>query len=98
MSAPLYWCDGSGRVSLELTAAEARSAAHQGQCSADVAALAAAPHIRQQLADMDPSMVRALLDEYGAWDWTELASHADNLQRVLWLAACDIVEEQCAEG
>jgi large repetitive protein len=33
-----------------------------------------------------------LLDEYGAWDDKELRDHAQNLQRILWLACGDIVD------
>ena len=32
------------------------------------------------------------LKEFGAWDEEELANHDDNVQRVLWLACCDIKE------
>jgi hypothetical protein len=34
------------------------------------------------------------LKEYGAWDRQELADHDQNLQRILWLAACDITEQK----
>jgi hypothetical protein len=45
-------------------------------------------------------VLSAELKEYGAWGAEELADHDQNLQRVLWLAAGDITEQDgcdCAE-
>lgn len=85
-----YWTDGSGFIELQMTLEQAQSAAHQGRCDDDVAALAQEPDIAKQLAALDPETLRRVLREYGAWDDAELADHAQNLQRVLWCAACDI--------
>ena len=82
------------RFELAMTLDNARSASHQGQCDDDVRALSEVPGIRQQLDALDPEKVRAELKEYGAWDAEDLADHEQNLQRVLWLAACNIVEGQ----
>lgn len=88
----MYW-SSSGRIELSITKAQARSAAHQGQCDADVRALSQVPAIRRQLAKLDPADVRAELENYGAWDDEELADHDANIQRLLWLACGDIVDE-----
>jgi hypothetical protein len=48
--------------------------------------------IRAQLERIDPKVLRDELREYGAWDDQELADHGQNLQRILWIAAGDIVE------
>ena len=82
------------RFELAMTLDDARSPSHQGQCDDDVRALSEVPGIRQQLDALDPEKVRAELKEYGAWDAEDLADHEQNLQRVLWLAACNIVEGQ----
>ena len=53
------------------------------------------PRFRQspvRLAKIDPAILRDELREYGAWDENELADHDQNLQRLLWLAAGDIVD------
>lgn len=42
---------------------------------------------------LDPEKVRAELKEYGAWDSAELSNHADNIRRLVWIAAGDISEE-----
>jgi hypothetical protein len=72
---------------------QALSASHQGQCDDDVLAFSKVPRIAEQLARIDPEVLRAELKEYGAWDAQELADHDQNLQRILWLAAGDIRDE-----
>lgn len=89
----MWYTSGSGRIELQMTKRQAASASHQGQCDCDVLALSQVPAIRRQLARLAPSDVAAELVGYGAWDETELADHAANLQRLLWIAAGDIVEE-----
>jgi hypothetical protein len=88
----MYWTSSSGRIELNLTKAQALSASHQGPCDADVLALSQAPAIRRQLSRLAPEALAAELRGYGAWEEIELADHAQNLQRVLWLACGDIVD------
>jgi hypothetical protein len=90
----LWWTSGCGRIDLQMTLEQARGASHQGQCDDDVAALATEPDIATQLAAIDADVLRDVLREYGAWDAAELADHAQNLQRIVWLAAGDLVDEQ----
>jgi len=85
-------CTSSGRISLQLTLEDARSACHQGPCDDDVAALMRVPYVRVQLRAITPSTLRLDLKEYGAWDADELADHDQNLARFVWLMAGDIVE------
>jgi hypothetical protein len=58
-----------------------------------VKALRQVPKIKRQLDKIDPELLRSELKEYGAWDANELANHEDNLDRILWIAGCDIREE-----
>lgn len=88
----MYWYDGSGRIELSITLDQAQGASHQGQCDEDVQALSEDTDISSQLEQIEPSTLRATLKEYGAWDADELADHEVNLQRILWLACCDIRE------
>ena len=88
----MWFISSSGRIEIQITLAQAQSASHQGECDADVAALAQIPQIKRQLAKIDPATLIAELLEYGAWDAEELQDHEQNLQRILWLAAGDIVE------
>lgn len=95
MTAPLvWWSSSSGRLELQLTLEQARSASHQGQCDEDVRALSADPAIAAQTVQWKPEDVRDELRGYGSWDAAELADHEQNLQRMLWLAAGDIAENQ----
>lgn len=55
-------------------------------------ALSRVPYIEEQLATIDPALLRDELREYGAWDDEQLADHEQNLQRLLWLACGDIVD------
>lgn len=80
------------RVRLKITLAQARSASHPGQCDDDVLALSRVPAIARQLRKLSPDSVRRELSEYGAWSDDELSDHDENLQRILWIAACDINE------
>lgn len=77
-----------------MTLAQAQSATHPGPCDSDVLALSRHRKIRRQLERIDPEALRKELREYGAWDDEELADHEQNLQRILWIAAGDIVENQ----
>jgi hypothetical protein len=89
----MWFSSGSGRIELQMTLDQARGASHQGQCDSDVRELSKVPAIARQLSKIDPALLREELSEYGAWDGEELADHDQNLQRLLWLAAGDIIDE-----
>jgi hypothetical protein len=89
----MYFCTSSGRIELCLTKSQAAKASHPGPCDRDVLELSKVPAVRRQLDKLDPEVLRQELKEYGAWDSDELANHQDNLQRILWIAAGDIIEE-----
>lgn len=86
------WFTGS-YIELKLTKEQAHTASHQGQCDDDVDYVSRIPAVARQLAKIDPATLRAELKGYGAWDEEELADHDQNLQRLVWIAAGDIVEE-----
>jgi hypothetical protein len=88
----MYWTTSSGRIELNITKRQAAGASHPGSCDAEVLELSQVPAIRRQLEHIEPALLRAELSEWGAWDETELADHAQNLQRLLWLAAGDIAD------
>lgn len=87
------YTSSSGRIELRIASEQAFRCSHPGPCDADVLWLSQQPGIAKQLAKLDPNTVRSELYEYGAWDDEELADHQQNLQRLLWLACGDIVEE-----
>lgn len=88
----MWWTSSCGRVELQMTKAEAAACSHQGECDVDVQGLSEKPKIARQLAKIEPAKLRLELRELGCWDSAELADHKQNLQRVLWIAACDIAE------
>lgn len=88
----MYWSESLGRIELKITKAQAESCSHPGPCDSDVADLRKAPSIRRQLDKLSPELVAECLREYGAWDAEELSDHGANLDRLLWIACCDLAE------
>jgi len=82
------------RFQLQMTRAQAESATRPGvDASHDVAALRRVPAIRRQLAKLAPVAVAAELRDYGAWTDEELNDHDENLTRLVWSAAGNIMDE-----
>ncbi len=77
---------------IQMTLKQAHSVSHSGQCDTDVLALLKSPNIRRQLDKIDPDAISRELAEYGSWSNTELADPDENLLRFIWLAGCDIAE------
>ena len=92
-----WYTSGDGRIELEIEYADADEGYHPGQCEHDVMALSKKPYIAEQLAKIDPMVLRNELKQYGAWDEEELSDHEENIQRILWLACGDIVEMENEE-
>lgn len=47
-----------------------------------------------------PEKIRAELAGYGAWDSEELSCDVENFNRLVWIAACNIAEDEspdCSE-
>ena len=88
------WFSSSGRLNLTFpTLEDAQCCAHQGDCLPEVQETIGLDWMASQLAKIDPDVLRAELDECGAWDDEELANHDDNLERIVWLASNDVAEE-----
>ena len=93
----MWYSSSCGRIGLQITKAQAASASHMGQCDADVMALSKVPRIARQLAKINPEVLSAELFGYGAWGMEDLADHATNLQRLLWLACAFIAGLEVAK-
>lgn len=81
------------RFEIKMTLEQAKSVSHQGQCDEDVKFLSQEKAIARQFKKINPDDIRAELKEYGAWDEIELSDDAENIQRILWIAGCNIKEE-----
>lgn len=88
------WQGEHPSLRLRLTWDQARSVSGPGPQDENVLALSRVPSVARQLARLDPESLRRELAEYGAWDDTELADHAQNLQRILWTSASNMVERR----
>ena len=80
------------RFELELSLDQARQGSLDGQCDSDIAELRATPQSRLN-STRQPTKVADELREYGAWEDDELTDHEANLNRILWLACGQIVDE-----
>ena len=87
-----WYTSGCGRIELQITKAQAAQGSHPGPCDRDIKELRKVPAIRRQLAKLNRDHVARELQEYGAWSADELAEHDENLDRLLWVACCDIRE------
>ena len=87
-----FWTDSSGRLELQLTLEQARRGYHSGACDNDILELSRDPAISSQLLAFSPKLVADALQEYGGWTPAQLSNHADNLERLLWIACGDIVD------
>lgn len=77
------------RFIIEMPEQAVRDCSHQGACDEDVAYWADKLKI-----DVAPEAIRQELKEYGAWNEEELSNEQDNLERIIWIAAGDIQEEE----
>ena len=88
----MWFSTSSGRIELNITKNQAAIGYHSGQCDADVLELSQSSAISRQLKKIQPAVLRGELSEYGVWHDKDLTDHAQNLQRLLWLACGDIVD------
>lgn len=93
-----WWSDSSGFIELQLTSEDVAAVPQQGAADDAVAWLQTQPHIAAQLAKVSQGTLIKVLQEYGAWDATELADREQNERRILWLAAGDISDNPEMEG
>ena len=89
-----YWFTSScGRIEFQLTKKQVLNGSYRGHLDNDIAELLKLPSIKKQLSNINPDIIKSELKGYGAWDDIELSNHDNNLARILWIACCDIREE-----
>jgi hypothetical protein len=73
-----------------------RDCSSQGSVDESVAHWAKELRKTIHCSDIRPDPIRAELKEYGAWDEEELTDDEANWRRLIWIAACNIKEEEHA--
>lgn len=92
-----HYTSGTYMLELALSADEVASGFHSGSCDNDIETLRRKPYIESQLKQIDAAKLRLELQEYGAWDASELADHDANLSRFLWLACGELSDEELCD-
>jgi ribosomal protein L32 len=88
---------GEHGVSVSLTAEQIAACSHPGRCDDDVESVIGELGLAGigQLAQAE--LIRRELREWGAWDDEELKDAAQNIRRLVWIAAGDLAQEvRCA--
>jgi hypothetical protein len=80
------------KFEIEMTKNEAHIGYHSGDCEAGVRHLLSLPKIKRQLRKINDDDLRTALRGYGAWSEEELNNRADNEMRIIWDAACKIID------
>lgn len=78
---------------IEIAEDIARNCSHSGPCDDDVERARLLPEVQAELSKIDPEGLRKELKEYGCWTDQQLADHNTNLDRILWIAAGNIMDE-----
>lgn len=64
----------------------------------DVRAILKHEYVREQVLKLNEEGVREALREYGTWDDLDLReSHAENVRRMVWIAAGNVREDTAEE-
>ena len=88
-----WWTSGSGRIEFQMTLEQVSMVPLMGQADDGVKALSQESDIMAQLNKYTPELIVECLSDYGSWSDEELKDHKQNIQRLLWIAACDIQEK-----
>jgi hypothetical protein len=88
-----WWTESLGRIEFQMTLEQAEMVPLMGQADNLVKALSEIKEVTDQLDKYTPELIAECLSEYGAWDDEQLKDHEQNIQRLLYIAACDIQEQ-----
>ena len=90
-----WFTSSCGRIEFQMSLEQAQSVCHPGPCDADVKVLSQMDDIKAITDELDPETVRLVVSEYYA-DITdeELQDDEMNIQRLLWIAGCEIDENE----
>ena len=86
------------KFEIQMTLKQAKSASHAGRCDEDVKSLLVQKKIKRQLDKISDDDLRYVLGQYGAWSEEELGDRGSNEERIIWIAASDIIEDMFRRG
>lgn len=89
-----WWSESLGRIEIAMTKEQSEMVPLSGDAEDGVQLLLKEPDIKAQVDKINPELLAKCLDEYGAWHDAELEHHEKNIIRLLWIAACDIQEQE----
>jgi hypothetical protein len=77
---------------IKMTKKQALSISHPGDCLKDVKRLLQNKEYKKQFNIIPENLIKKELLESGGWEEFELADTEENLQRITWIAGCNIKE------
>lgn len=79
------------RFTMRLPDESISDCSHTGDCDSDVSRWK--PRIKELNKNIDLEDIQSELKQYGAWTCEELKDSEQNWNRIIWIAACNIKEE-----
>lgn len=76
--------------SIELPEDVAHHCSHSDE---DVERALELPEVKAEMAEIDKEDLKKELAEYGVWTDEQLNDHSENIKRILWIAAGNIMDE-----
>lgn len=90
-----WFTSSCGRIEFQMTLEQAQSVSHTGPCDVDVKALSEMDDIKTIIETLSPETVREVVGEmFGDATEEELNNDEMNIERLLWMAGCDIAERE----
>lgn len=88
----MWWSSSDGKIELKIKKKDAKKGSCTGSCDNAIAALRQKPKIKKQLDNIEFQTVFDFLDECGPWTDNEMQDHDANLDKLLWMACCDLAD------
>lgn len=94
VKALVWWSSSCGCIELQLNTIDCAKINTSGPSDREVKELSNRPEIVEQLDKINNNIMAKVLDECGCWTDQQLTIREDNIQRLLWLAACDTDDDE----
>ena len=88
----LIWSTGSGKIEIGFTREQASLVPLCGDAEDGCNNLMRNSNVMLQFVLIADDLLAHELRQYGAWDSKQLSNRKDNIQRMIWLACCELRE------